>query len=500
MNRKVVNAEGEIAYRLSPEKELFAAVATSIMREGFYESASNRAARVDVLVQNLDPNFVANLAVYARTRLNLRATPLYLCALIAKHHPSFIGLPAVVENCIQRADELGGMLEKYAIVNNRNPKERGSLKMLDKKISKGVARAFGKFNEYAFGKYKNASEIPLRQAMFLTHPKPNSDSEELFRKIACECLDTPVTWETEISAHGNNSGVWERLFRNGNLPYMATLRNLRNIIASGVNEEILREIADFISSPVQVARGKQLPFRYYSAWRELRFWESDKQSFWKSAPEFILDSLETAACSSIQNIPMFVDRRTLVASDVSGSMNWTAAKNSNIRLRDIGLVLGTLLHSKLENSDFGIFATKWLPVPLTTNKPLSESSMLADGSSRAVGGGTEGHLAIEWALTNRKFYDKFVFFTDCMWWDHNDSLWNHKNKSSAEVLWRQYLNTINPEAKMFYVDVAGTESTPCGVGENNTYFVSGWNERVFDYLHALESGDDIIDTLKTRVY
>ena len=51
-------------------------------------------------------------------------------------------------------------------------------------------------------------------------------------------IPTPVTWETELSERGNLAEVWEKLIHSrSGLPYMALLRNLRNIIKAGVNEE-----------------------------------------------------------------------------------------------------------------------------------------------------------------------------------------------------------------------------------------------------------------------
>ena len=47
-------------------------------------------------------------------------------------------------------------------------------------------------------------------------------------------LATAITWETELSAKGNNAEAWEGLINARKLPYMAALRNLRNIFLAGV--------------------------------------------------------------------------------------------------------------------------------------------------------------------------------------------------------------------------------------------------------------------------
>jgi hypothetical protein len=40
-------------------------------------------------------------------------------------------------------------------------------------------------------------------------------------------------WETQISLKGNKAEVWQQLIDNKKLPFMAMLRNLRNMIKAG---------------------------------------------------------------------------------------------------------------------------------------------------------------------------------------------------------------------------------------------------------------------------
>ena len=50
-------------------------------------------------------------------------------------------------------------------------------------------------------------------------------------------LETAYTWETELSKHGNTATAWEGLIMARKLPYMAALRNLRNLFLANMNEE-----------------------------------------------------------------------------------------------------------------------------------------------------------------------------------------------------------------------------------------------------------------------
>ena len=50
-------------------------------------------------------------------------------------------------------------------------------------------------------------------------------------------LPIPTTWETQLSEHGNTTQTWERLIDESALPFMAMLRNLRNIILANVSDK-----------------------------------------------------------------------------------------------------------------------------------------------------------------------------------------------------------------------------------------------------------------------
>ena len=97
---------------------------------------------------------------------------------------------------------------------------------------------------------------------------------------------------------------WEILIEE--MGYMAQLRNLRNFDAAGINSALRNKVSQRLSNPNEVAKSKQLPFRFYSAWLNV------KDQRW-------LPALEKALQLSIPNIPQ-MDGRSLILIDTSGSM------------------------------------------------------------------------------------------------------------------------------------------------------------------------------------
>ena len=274
------NHEGAIAWRMTPEWELYTTVVTTMgVEDKFYESGEDRVRRIADLVRKVKPEFVAQLAVYTREQMHLRSVPLLLLVELTQCHHGDSLVSRAVCRTIQRADEITELLMCYQWRTGKT-----DLSGLSCQLRKGLAEAFNKFDEYQFAKYdRKDRKVTLRDALILVHPKPKDDQQaNIFRKIKSDRLETPVTWETELSAVGQHHfdsqeekdnakrEVWKKLVRSRRLGYMATLRNLRNMMKLGMDKETMQMVCDFIANPEAVRKSKQLPFRFLSAFLELQ--------------------------------------------------------------------------------------------------------------------------------------------------------------------------------------------------------------------------------------
>uniref|UniRef100_A0A5K3FK64 TROVE domain-containing protein n=1 Tax=Mesocestoides corti TaxID=53468 RepID=A0A5K3FK64_MESCO len=84
-------------------------------------------------------------------------------------------------------------------------------------------------------------------------------------------LPVPFTWETELSKTPQwaQLDAWHSLIDSGKLPYMAMLRNLRNLLLVNIDEEHINKVIRKLTARGEVASSKQLPFRYLSAFTAL---------------------------------------------------------------------------------------------------------------------------------------------------------------------------------------------------------------------------------------
>lgn len=484
------NFEGAEAFSLDPRTALYSAVVTTSLRTKFYETDQTRIDRIRELIAKNDAEFVGKLAVYARTNMHMRSIPLVLAVELAKTKAGAI-VGDVVKRIVQRADEITELLAYYQLANNRSGVKK--LNRLSKQIQRGLANAFNNFDEYQFAKYDRAGEITLRDALFLVHPKAvNEEQQVLFDKLAKNELETPYTWETELSLLGQKKFTnelerqtafrerWEQLITSGKVGYMALMRNLRNMIEAGISPAMMADVCRVLSDRNSVMKSKQLPFRFLAAYREVKELQS-------GLVPMVLDALEVAVEQSAQNIPGFdINTSVLIACDVSGSMQKSISQKSKIMNYDIGLLLGMLLQSRCGQVETGMFGDIWKVFSLSRKNILGNVQELYKREGE-VGYATNGYLVLRDLINRRKQVDKIMMFTDCQLWNSNASF----GGDSFSVLWKKY-RQIAPEAKLYLFDLAGYGNTPIDIRTDGVYLIAGWSDKIFDVLSALEEGGQVL--------
>lgn len=78
-------------------------------------------------------------------------------------------------------------------------------------------------------------------------------------------IEISTTWENELSAKGNTAEVWESLISSNQLPYMAMMRNLSNVLKAGVSDTTHSIIINKICEPKAVENSKMFPLQFFSA-------------------------------------------------------------------------------------------------------------------------------------------------------------------------------------------------------------------------------------------
>jgi 60 kDa SS-A/Ro ribonucleoprotein len=510
--KETVNYMGGKAYKLNPAMELYTAVVSTMLDNSYYEKADDRLNRIKNLIPQVDPLFVAKLAVYTREEMYLRTIPLVLVTELAKIHKGDNLVSRVTARIIQRADEIAEMLAYYELTNGRKGVKK--LNKLSKQLQKGLAGSFNKFDAYQLAKYNRDTTIKLRDALFLVHPKAkDATQQELFNKLIADELPVPYTWETELSKLGQmqftsesekqlaKAQKWEELVTSEKLGYMALLRNLRNIAIQGT-DKALQEAVLVIADPVRVRKAKQLPFRYLSAYAELEAIMKNEVSFEneKNRIQSVLQALGKAVVIASDNIPVAAGN-TLILSDNSGSMYGDAGGKSAVSAMskrttaDIANLFAVLYWMRAENTAIGLFGDRLITPQLQRNKSVFDNFRIINQEAKKCGGSTEQGIfdMMEKLIESKKMVNRIVIFSDCQvgakcnWYDHKRRVGNDFNKLF------QHYRQMNPDVITYSVDLKGYGNT---LFDKGVMTIGGWSEKLFDMMIALEKGENVVSAIE----
>lgn len=370
----VRTAGGAPAYpHLTAEQRLRRVVMSCLLWEDeFYLDGKGIAESIEEAASAVSPAILSKVAIEARTEQNLRHVPLLLTAALAKR-----GGPVVsdtLQQVIQRADELTEFLSVYWR-NGKTP--------LSKQVKLGLAKAFQRFDAYQLAKYDREKAIRLRDVLFLVHAKPKDESQAaIWKQLVDGTLPAPDTWEVGLSAGGDKRETFERLLREGNLGYLALLRNLRNMVDAGVDEALIRDA-------ILARKGAQrvLPFRYVAAARACPRLEP------------VIDQALSEAISDLPVLP----GKTVVLVDVSGSMDAQLSGRSDLRRMDAAAALASLIHG-----DVRMFSFSNAVVEVPPRRGMAGVDAIIRSQAH---GGTALAAAVQ-AINKQVPHDRLIVITD----------------------------------------------------------------------------------------
>lgn len=459
---KTTNKSGHVAYAMPDKERLVTQVLTSLYgEEKYYGDTTNELIKTAEAVLEREPKFVANLARYARKEMHLRSVSHALTALVAHNVKSKPFIKEVVNGVVERADDITEILACYLGMFGK-PIPNG--------LKKALGEAFGKFNTYQISKYNGGNKaVKFKDVLKLTHVKPKDrEQEKLFNDIINDTLPVAERWETELSAHGNNASSWDKLIVENKLGYMAMLRNLRNIL--NANPDNISKVYDKLQDKQAVLKSKQLPFRFFSAYREVQNIGTSK----------VLDVLETAIEHSVENLPK-LKGKTVIAIDTSGSMQSKISAKSTIACEDIARLLAVLASKICEEYIVYTFDTSIRKVTFTSRGGIIETALKLP----VLGGGTNIALPLLEMLQNRIKADRLIMLSD----NEINTRWEYSSwytPTPCQTLADKYRQTINKNLWVHAIDLQGY-GTQQFIGKN-TNIIAGWSEKVLEFINLVEEG------------
>lgn len=424
-----------------------------LWEDNFYEDGVSHATRMAEIVSRTPVQDVVAIAIEARTVHNLRHVPLQLAALIAPRAEGTT-MRSLLSQIVKRPDEIAEFISLFW-------KAQGGRKMLPRQIKLGLADALRTFDRYQIAKWRGTNNaVSLRDAIRLIHPKAHTPEQyALWGEVVAGTLRTEGTWEAMLSAGNDKAASFEALLTSGKMPYLALLRNLRNMSEAGVSRPLIRKaLLDGKGAD------KVLPFRYVAAGR--------------AAPSY-RNLLSDAMVANLKHMPKLTGR-TVYVIDVSGSMYGgnAVSKHSELSRIDAAAALGAIGREISEDAAVYVtggndYARKHATKLITTEtRGLALADDIANTYSEMGGGGIFMAQLMRW-LCNKESanaVDRVIVITD---------------EQDCDVSAKK-VPTI-PGAKHYLINVSTYQN---GVAYNKDWtHINGFSEGVFKWIAAVESNN-----------
>ncbi|HEY6020473.1 MAG TPA: TROVE domain-containing protein [Candidatus Paceibacterota bacterium] len=500
--KQAATFEGHEGFERKDKSALFLLAAGSLGGEDkFYESGNESTKRLVELVRKVaakDPEWIFDFLMWLRSEGNIRTASI-VGAVEAADVISKFKMPSgiarkMVSGVLQRADEPGEAMAYWLATRGRNV-------LMPKPIKRGIADGARRlYNEFSFLKYdSDRSTVRFGDVIEMVRPQPRKTPDsnwqsDLFRyaiekrhgrdtepgkslemiraqivlrrlaEHSPEALLEPealqaagMTWEDALSLAGqvklDKSKVWKAILPS--LGIMALIRNMRNLDEAKVSDYDVAKAIARIEDPVQIAKSRQLPFRFYSAYKAVQ----DISVRWSQA-------LDVALNLSLKNIPS-LGGRTLILIDTSQSMSGgRLSGKSAMTYQEVAGLFGIALGLKGEADVYG-----WADSPFLF--PMKGTSVLKNlerymGMNGCVGYGTNLSAAIRKSYVPGK-YARMVVISDMQ-------------------VQRYAAGTIPTDIPCYFYNLAGY--APAAVETTGrVYELGGLTDHTFKMIPMLEAGE-----------
>ena len=461
------------------------------------------ATAVDV-ASGKSPEDLLAVANWLRNEMNIRLTPQVLLVVASKFDGTKSLVRKYAPHVVKRPDEVKTCLLAYRFLFGMKSLPNGLAHGLGDAVSKFGERGLMKYDGEGFPSWKDVlcwlprkagwplgaevakyfisgqvvdpAKTPVIAARKELATKTEFDAEA--RRLAKASF---VNWEVLLSQFPKEKpAVWSFLLDEGLVGYMAMLRNLRNILKAGVTEELVQKVSSKLTDKAEVAKSKQLPFRFLAAHAAVREMGGEVDAADLSELLAAVELAVNESCSNVQALP----GTTVVFVDNSGSMKSNkVSEKSEVACADVANVLGGIVARVAERPYVVAFGTDVAPVRFSrTDTVIGVAKAIAEANTK--GCSTNTHRCFEWLMRQKMAPDRIVVLSDMQSW--NDGSCNDAGKCVADV-WPAYLAS-SAEAKKTWLHCVHLNGYGDGMVDQGGRVnqVGGFSEKVLGMLLQAE--------------
>ncbi len=486
-----VNEAGGAAYQLSAKAALAQYAVTGCLSTTYYASAESQLQTILNLCSHpeVDPEFIARVALYSRTKGHMKDLPALLVAVLSVFSP---GLMAEV---FDRVIDDGRMLRNFVQIMRSGAVGRKSLGSLPKRM---VQTWFDRRTDEQIFRASIGNDPSLADVIRMVHPKPASAARaalygyligqshdtnalpevvkafEAFKAGATKVVpDVPFQMLTSLELKSEH---WKTIADNA--PWQMTRMNLNTFARHDVfkDRKMIKRIANRLRDENAISRARVFPYQLLMAFKQAG----------SDVPNEVREALQDAMEIATRNVPA-IDGQMYVCPDVSGSMHSPITgvrkgASSAVRCVDVAaLVAACFLRT---NRSAEAIPFKEAVVTGLTLNPRDTVMTNAAKMTAIPPGGTNCSAPLSFLNSRKAMGELVVFVSD------NES-WVDKARGRGTATMEEWsiFKARNPSAKLVCIDLQPYSTTQAiDTGRDDVLNVGGFSDQVFEVIAEFAKG------------
>lgn len=488
-----INEAGGTAYQLSPKQALAQYAATGCFSHTFYADASEQLDKVLELTKELDAEFVAKTAIYARKKGFMKDMPSLLVAVLASKDK------ALFEKTFPRVIDNGKMLRNFVQIMRSGATGRKSLGSLPKRM---VREWFETRKAEHIFKQSIGQAPSFADVLKMVHPKPKDaerealygyfigrefDADKLPEIVKAferfkngDALEVPAVPFQMLTALPISTNEWTEIARNA--AWQMTRMNLNTFQRHGVfkNAEMVELIANRLRDREAIKRARVFPYQLLSAYTAA--------SNNAEIPRRITDALQDAMEIATENVPE-IKGKVYVFPDISGSMHssvtgFRKGATSKVRCIDVAALVAAAILRKNSTAEVIPFSDHIVKADLNPrDSVMTNAQKLASLPS----GGTNCSAPLVSLNAKKAAADVLIYVSDNESWI-DTPIHGRFGGSGTETMkqWNAF-KSRNENAKLVCIDIQPYAHTQAKE-RADILNVGGFSDQVFNLIAEFAGG------------
>jgi len=496
------NRAGGKAYKMSDRHALAQIAATNCFNGTFYATAQDNLKLAKKAAMDLsgDPEFIAKVAVYSRTKGYMKDMPAFLAVVLADTDP------ALFRRVFRKVIDNGKMLRNFCQMARSGAVTGRVFNLSSGTCRHAIQEWFDSRNPWSLFKASIGNDPSMRDILRMARPRPNTtEKEALFgyflgkdisvrkSKGKVRMRDLPevvqqyeqykATKEGEVpkvdfrmlDSLGLGPMEWTEIARNA--PWMMTRMNLNTFARHGVfkDQEVARLITDRLKDKEEILKARQFPYQMYMAYKATS--GNDK------IPFGVRDSLQDAMEIAIENVPE-ISGQIYVCVDTSGSMGcpitgggggWGAANPSQVSCVDVAGLFASAIVRKNRSAEIWTFSSNAKRVQINPRDTvMTNTQKLA-----RAGGGTNISAPLRDLNAARAKGDAVIYISDYESWIDSGSNYRYYGTGLQDE-WQTFKKR-NRNARLICMDLTPRANSQA-VEREDILQVGGFSDQVFNVI------------------